>query len=289
MSKDTVSQGDKPADKPASAKSPTLAKSTEDKSADKPSSAKAPEDKLPSLEDFFMDADFSQLSLTVEEMFRVGAHFGHKKSRRNPRMEEFVYTYRDGVAIIDLKKSLDILEEALEVIRAVARGGKKLLFVGTKKHAKLLTLSAAKRIEQPFVSNRWLGGTFTNFDVIKKRVQYMKDLEQKIKGGELSGYTKFEQMKKMEEAEKLKNKVGGLRDMDELPGAVFMTDVTHDELAVREARATGVPVIAIVDTNDDPSQVDYMIPANNDALSSLKFLLGHVCKAYEAASVAREI
>lgn len=260
---------------------------------DKSSAAKKADGKTnpPSLEDFFQTADPGKGPLTVEEMFKAGVHFGHKKSRRNPRMEEFVYTYRDGVAIIDLKKSLDLFEEALGAIRELAKEGKNVLFVGTKKHARLLTLSAAKRAKQPFVIDRWLGGTFTNFEVIKKRVQYLEELKRKIEAGELSGYTKFEQLKKMEEAEKLERKVGGLRGMGELPGALFVVDALQDSGAIREAKAVGVPVIALTDTNDDPTVVDYMIPANNDALSSLKLLLGQVCRAYEegSASSAREV
>lgn len=228
--------------------------------------------------DHFSAEDFSKWELSLEGLFKAGAHYGHKKSRRDPMMEEYVYTYRGDLAIIDLKKTKDRFEEALEYIKSILQEKKTILFVGTKKHAHLLVRSAAERGGCPYVSDRWLGGTFTNFEVIRKRVRHMEDLEQKIAGGEFGHYTKFEQMKKAEEAEKLEKKVGGLRKMKELPAAIFVADIKHDAIAVREAKRMNVPVIALVDTNDNPSAVDYAIPANNDAISSLKYLLGHIVK-----------
>lgn len=229
-------------------------------------------------EEFFAREDFLQEPLSLEGLFRSGAHYGHKKSRRNPLMEEYVYTYRDDLALIDLKKTFDRFGEALEYIASLVRDKKTILFVGTKKHARSLVLAAAQRCDFPYVVERWLGGTFTNFSVIRQRVRHMEDLETKIVSGELKHYTKFEQMKKAEEAEKLERKMGGLRKMKEMPGAIFVVNIKEDGIAVREAKKMGVPIIAIADTNDDPSSVDYIIPANNDALSSLKYILGNVCR-----------
>ncbi len=229
--------------------------------------------------DYFSTEDVTKWELTLEGLFKAGVHYGHKKSRRDPMMEEYVYTYRGDLALIDLKKTKDRLEEALEFIASIVREKKVLLFVGTKKHAHMLVRSAAEKCESPYITERWLGGTFTNFDVIRRRVRHMEELEQKIAAGEFNHYTKFEQMKKAEEAEKLERKVGGLRKMKELPAAIFVADIKNDVIAIHEAKKMGIPVIAFVDTNDSPLSVDYVIPANNDAISSLKYLLGHICKA----------
>lgn len=232
------------------------------------------------LANYFTAEDFSQWELTLEGLFKAGVHYGHKKSRRNPMMEEYVYTYRGDLALIDLKKTKDRFEEALAFMASIIRDKKTILFVGTKKHAHLLVRSAAERCESPYITDRWLGGTFTNFDMIRRRVRHMEELEEKIAAGEFNHYTKFEQMKKAEEAEKLEKRVGGLRKMKDLPGAVFIADIKNDAIALCEAVKMHIPVIAFVDTNDDPTSVDYLIPANNDAISSLKYLLGHVCRVY---------
>jgi len=228
---------------------------------------------------YFADLDLEAQELSLESLFKSGAHFGHKRSHRNPRMDDYVYTTRDGISIIDLKQTFEAFQEVLDFISQLGSEGKQILFVGTKKHAKQLVRSAAERCESPYVTERWLGGTFTNFSMIKRRVKYLKDLERKLEAGELSQYTKFERMKKAEEVEKLEKRMGGLREMGEIPAAIFTTDIKHDHLAVQEAKRMKVLVIAIVDTNDNPEDVDFPIPANNDALSSLKHILAHVCKA----------
>lgn len=243
----------------------------------------------PTISEFFAKEDFSKRALTLEGLFAAGAHYGHKKSRRDPMMEEYVYTYRGDLALIDLKKTLDRLEESLAFLASVFAAKKTVLFVGTKKHAKTILRAAADRCDSPYVSERWLGGTFTNFEVLRKRVKHMEETEQKIASGELKHYTKFEQMKKAEEVAKLERRMGGLRKLKELPAAMFVTDVKQDAIAVREAKKMGVPVVAIVDTNDNPASVDYVIPANNDAVSSLKYILGQVCRVHEEASKAVEV
>lgn len=217
---------------------------------------------------------------TLEHLFKSGAHFGHRKERRHPRMDEYTYTYKEGMGIIDLKKTLDKLEEAKSFVRALAGEGKTVLFVGTKKHVKSFVHAAAEICEAPFVNERWLGGTFTNSESMRGRIRYYEELEHKIQTGELAQYTKFEQSKKQEEYEKLTKKIGGIRTMKELPGAIFVVDMKQDSIAVSEALHVNVPVVAIVDTNDDPTHVDYPIPANNDAVSSVKLVLTTVCQAY---------
>lgn len=228
---------------------------------------------------YFADVDVRSLTVSLEDLFKTGAHFGHRKERRHPKMDEFVYTYREGVGIIDLKKTMDRIEEALDFIRKISSEGRKMLFVGTKKHTKDLVRSVATVCESPFVDERWLGGTFTNFGSIRQRIKYFEELERKILSGEFAQYTKFEQSKKREEYEKMSKRMGGLRTMKDLPAAVFVVDAKQDSLAVREAVHVGVPVVSFVDTNDDPSSIDYPIPANNDAISAVKLILGYVCKA----------
>lgn len=240
----------------------------------------------PTISDFFAKEDFSKHTLTLEGLFAAGAHYGHKKSRRDPMMEEYVYAYRGDLALIDLKKTSDCLQESLAFLASLFAEKKTVLFVGTKKHAKMIVCAAAERCDAPFVTERWLGGTFTNFDVIRKRVKYLEETERKISSGELKHYTKFEQMKKAEEVAKLEKRMGGLRKLRELPAAMLVVDVKQDAIAVREAKKMGVPVVAIVDTNDHPEDVDYIIPANNDAVSSLKYLLGQVCRVYGEAGQA---
>jgi small subunit ribosomal protein S2 len=185
------------------------------------------------------------------------------------------------VAIIDLHKTLEHLAQALAFLEETVASGKNILLVGTKKHVRTMVRDMAERTSMPFVDNRWLGGTFTNFSVIRGRVRYLEDLEKKLDQDGFAGYTKFERLKKREETEKMEEKLGGLRVMEELPGAVLVLDVKHDQLALREAHRAGVPVVALVDTNDNPEGVSHVIPANNDALSSLRLLLGLMTQSIE--------
>jgi len=212
-------------------------------------------------------------NLTLEMLFKAGVYFGHKRSRRNPKMDDFVYVYRQGVAIIDLKKTIDCLKQATEFLEGVARAGKPIVFVGTKKHVRTIIQQAARECAMPFVDNRWLGGTFTNFETISGRVKHLVELEGRLDNDEFTGYTKLEKLKKREEANKLDEKLGGLREMNDVPGALVVMDVKQDHLAIREARRRNIPVVALVDTNDDPKGVAYVVPANNDALSSVRLLL----------------
>ncbi|MCX6766041.1 MAG: 30S ribosomal protein S2 [Candidatus Moranbacteria bacterium] len=230
-------------------------------------------------EDYFADFDFGKLELNLETMLKSGLHFGHQKSRKNPQMEPYIFTTKKGISIIDLEKSLEKLEEALAFLKKVKSDGKQILFVGTKEQARGFVRSAARRCQMPHVAERWLGGTFTNFKVIRSRAKYLKDSQAKLEKGEFKVYTKLEQLKKVEELEKLEKKIGGIKDMIELPGAIFVVDVKENELAVKEARKVGIPIVAVVDTNNSPSFVDYPIPANDDAISSIRLVLGYVCKA----------
>jgi len=236
-------------------------------------------DKIAKKNDFFADFDFDKLEIDIREMFKSGVHFGHQKARKNPKMDKYVFITKNGINIIDLQKTVEKLEEARAFIEKIVSEGQQILLVGTKKQAKNIVLSLAKRVGMPYVVERWLGGTFTNFAVIAKRTKFLRDGQEKLKRGEYSQYTKFEQMKIEEELESLENKMGGIKNMPKLPGAVFLTGAIEDNLALKEAKIKKIPIIALVDTNVDPGDVDYKIPANEDAVSSLQLMLAYIGQA----------
>jgi len=229
--------------------------------------------------DYFSDFDFSKSEVNIEEMFKCGVHFGHHKSRRNPKMNDYIFATKNGINIFDLEKTRGGLVEAMEFISRVVAEGNEILFVGTKKQVKRIIKSAAKKCEMPYVSERWLGGTFTNFKAISGRTKYLREGLDKMERGEYDKYTKFEKMKKAEELERLKRKMGGIKDMTKLPGAIFVTSVNEDIIAIKEAKNMNIPVVAFVDTNINPENIDYIIPTNEDAVSSLKLMTRHIVKA----------
>jgi len=230
-------------------------------------------------EDYFADFDFANLAIDMNAMLKAGVHFGHQKSRRNPKMDEYIFGIRNGVNIIDLQKTVSRLADAVRFVEKIVSEGQDVLFVGTKKQAKKLVESGARRCGSPYVIDRWLGGTFTNFGVISGRTRFLRDGEEKMKRGEYEKYTKFEQMKMAEELERLERRMGGIKHMMKLPAAIFVTGVIEDTLAIKEAVKRNIPIIAFVDTNVDPSQIDYPIPANEDAVSSLRLMMAHMVKA----------
>lgn len=229
-------------------------------------------------ENYFASFNFEDFKLDIKSMLKNGVHFGHQKAKRDPKMDKYIFGTRNGINIIDLEKSYEKIEEAGNFLKEIASQGKEILLVGTKKQAKDLVKSLALACSMPYVVERWLGGTFTNFKVITSRTRYLIDMQEKIKKGELSKYTKFEQMKIAEELEKMENKMGGIKKMKELPGAIFVTGVIEDNLAIKEALNKNIPIIGITDTNVNPGDVDYIIPANDDAVSSLKIILSYVGK-----------
>ena len=212
--------------------------------------------------------------LSLEGMLKAGVHFGHKKSRRNPKMDPYIFGTRNNINIIDLEKTLDLFREALNFIEEIVQKKGTILLVGTKKQAKGAVRAVAEKAEIPYVNERWLGGTFTNFSNISKRIKYLIDQKEALEKGRLADYTKLERLKLEKALNKLEEKMGGLKRMTKIPDAVFVLDIKKDNLAVKEARQKGVKVIGLVDTNCDPTEVDYPIPANDDALSSLKYILG---------------
>ena len=214
--------------------------------------------------------------LDTEEMTKVGLQFGHKTSNCHPKMKPFLEGVRNTINIIDLAKTKEKFEEALKFIQKIVSENKTLLLVGTKIQAKKMIEEVAKECAFPYVSERWLGGTLTNFETILKRINYFKELERKLKEGELEKYTKKERALFNKELERLKGKFEGVRELTRIPDAIFVLGMKEDELAIKEAKIRRIRVIAVADTNTDPSLVDFPIPANDDATSSIKYILEKV-------------
>lgn len=214
--------------------------------------------------------------INPEEMAEAGLHFGHRASRIHPKMKPYIYGMRNTVHLIDLEKTAEEFKKALKFIRELISGNKILLLVGTKIQVKDLVKDVAKECDLLYINERWLGGTLTNFKTIKKRIEYFKELEEKKKKGELAKYTKKERAKIDQELRDLEIKFGGIKEMEGLPDAIFVLDMKKDALAVKEASKKGVKVIGIADTNVDPTLADYPIPANDDAISSVKYILDKV-------------
>jgi len=214
--------------------------------------------------------------INIEEMARAGLHFGHRTSKCHPKMKPFLAGVKNTIHIIDLEKTAQKLKEALKLIQELILKNKILLIVGTKIQIKNLVKEVATELSLPYVNERWLGGTFTNFEVIKKRIDYFKDLEKKRAEGGFEKYTKKERAKIDQELKDLEIKFGGLKNLERLPDAIFVLDMKKDETAIREAKRKGIKIIGIAHTNVDPTLADYPIPASDDAISSVKYILEKV-------------
>jgi small subunit ribosomal protein S2 len=217
-----------------------------------------------------------EIKLNAEEMSQAGVQFGHKVSKLHPKMKNFVSGIKNSVHVFDLEKTAEEFGKALNFIAKLTAEGKSIVFVGTKIQLKSLVKEAAEEIGVPYVTERWLGGTFTNFETIKKRVDYFKDLERKRGAGELEKYTKKERLDFDREIARLKLKFEGIRNMNKLPDAVLILGLDKDITCAREAKRKGIKIISLVDTNINPDIVDYPIPANDDAISSVKYILDKV-------------
>lgn len=210
---------------------------------------------------------------TPQELVKAGAHVGHTKDKWNPKMAPFVFGVRNNLHIIDVYKTIEKLEEALTFLKEARKAGKTLLFVGAKVETRSLVKQTAKELEYPYVVGRWIGGLFTNFSVVKKRIEYYKELEQKLsQPTEMEKYTKKEQLSMERQKSKLEVELGGIKNLSTLPHILVVSDVEDERIAVDEARAVGIPVVALVDTNGDPTVVDYPIPVNDSALESLTLI-----------------
>ncbi|KKQ23653.1 MAG: 30S ribosomal protein S2 [Candidatus Staskawiczbacteria bacterium RIFCSPLOWO2_12_FULL_37_15] len=218
----------------------------------------------------------NEIKLNVEEMTQAGMSFGHKISNLHPKMKPYVSGIKNSVNIIDLEKTAKDFEKALKFISRLVFENKTILFVGTKIQVRNLVKATAEECGFPYVTERWLGGTITNFETISKRVGYFKDLEKKKEIGELEKYTKKERLMFGKEMESLRVKFEGIKDMTKLPDAVFIFDLKKDETCAREAKRKGIEIVGIVDTNINPEMANYPIPANDDAISSVKYILDKV-------------
>lgn len=206
------------------------------------------------------------------EMLKAGAHFGHQKSKWHPKMEPYIFTIRSGVHIINLEKTAEELAKALEFVKKTVAGGGKVLFIGTKKQAQPIVKKYALEAETPYVIGRWMGGTLTNFSIIIKLVKKLKEMRRQQETGEWAKYTKKEQVGLKKEFDKLENMVGGLELLDKKPDALFIIDVKKEKTAAAEATKTGVPIVAICDTNVNPQRISYVIPANDDATKTIELI-----------------
>ncbi len=217
--------------------------------------------------------------ISMKKLLEVGVHFGHQTKRWNPKMAPYIFTARNGIYIIDLKKSSDKIDEAYAAMMDIVAKGGKVLFVGTKKQAQEAVQMEAERSGSFYVNSRWLGGTLTNFKTIQKRIRRLKELEKMEEDGTLELFTKKEAVLMMKEKAKLEKNLGGIKEMRRLPNALFVVDPKVEHNAVAEAKILGIPVFGIVDTNCDPDEVDYVIPANDDAIRAVKLIVAAMADA----------
>ena len=222
------------------------------------------------------------VDVDIKKLLEAGAHFGHKTERWHPKMAPYIHSKRGGSHIIDLTKTVDCLDKALEFISKTSADGKQILFVGTKRQAQDIVRKLAEDTKMPFVTKRWLGGMLTNWSTIGGRVKYLQDLENRMASGELAGkYNKLEVQRYQEEIDHMNGIYGGVKELNARPGAVVVFDIIHDATAVAEAKKLNIPVVAIVDTNADPSRVDYPIPANDDAIKTIQLVADYLKQAVE--------
>ena len=226
--------------------------------------------------------------VTMKQLLESGVHFGHQTRRWNPKMKRYIFTERNGIYIIDLQQSLDYIDRAYEFIKETVAHGGTILYVGTKKQAQEAIAEQARRVGMPFVNQRWLGGMLTNFSTVYKRLQRLKELEEiDFSDVASSGMTKKELLQLRREHDKLDRTLGGIRDMSRVPSAIWVVDTKKEHIAVNEARKLGIPVVAILDTNCDPDEVNYPIPGNDDAIRSVALLTRVVADAVAEGLIAR--
>jgi small subunit ribosomal protein S2 len=219
----------------------------------------------------------------VRNLLEAGVHFGHQRSRWNPKMKRFIFTRRNGIHIIDLQKTVQGLQAAQQAVRDVTLQGDRVLFVCTKRQLRMIVEQESARSSSFYVTERWLGGMLTNFSTIKRQIRRLKELERGLEEGAYEFYTKKEQLLLQREREKLDKYLGGVKEMGRLPGALFVVDAKKEMIAVREANKLGLPVIAIADTNADPDVIDYPIPGNDDAIRSVSLIVGTIADTIEQA------
>jgi len=218
-------------------------------------------------------------AVSMKQLLEAGVHFGHQTRRWNPKMKEYIFTERNGIYIIDLQKTVKKVDEAYSFIREVSANGGDVLFVGTKKQAQDAIREEAERVNMYFVNNRWLGGMLTNFKTIRRRIERLEQLHKMEEDGTFDLLPKKEVIKLKNETEKLEKFLGGIKAMKKLPGAMFIVDPRKERIAIAEAKRLNIPVVAIVDTNCDPDEVDFVIPGNDDAIRAVKLIAGAMADA----------
>jgi small subunit ribosomal protein S2 len=216
---------------------------------------------------------------SLRTLLEAGVHFGHQTKRWNPKMKPYIFTERNGIHVIDLQQTVKLLDNAHEFVTELTARGGKVLFVGTKKQAQEVVAREAARSGQFYINRRWLGGTLTNFVTIRQRLRLLKELQKQHAGGEFELLPNQEEAKKLQELERLERTLGGMRDMTQLPGAIFVIDPKREHLAIHEAKRLRIPVIAITDTNCDPDPIDFVIPANDDAIRSVRLIAAGIADA----------
>ncbi|MDI6845989.1 MAG: 30S ribosomal protein S2 [Candidatus Saccharicenans sp.] len=227
------------------------------------------------------------VSVTMKELLEAGVHFGHQTRRWNPKMKEYIFGQRNGIYIIDLQKTIKNFKEALQFVRSVAESGKQILFVGTKKQAQDIIRDYALKCESCYVNQRWLGGLLTNFKVIRRSVEKLLELEEMREDGRWELLSKKEQSRKEKLYRKLQKNLGGIKNLTELPGAIFVIDSSKEEIAITEAQKMRIPIVAVVDTNGDPEGIDYPIPGNDDAVRAIELFASKVAEAIIEGKKAR--
>lgn len=228
-------------------------------------------------------------NVTFEQMLEAGVHFGHLTRKWNPKMAPYIFMERNGIHIIDLQKTMVKLDEATEALRKIARQGRKILFVATKKQAKDVVANLVKDTNMPYVIERWPGGMLTNFPTIRKAVKKMSNIDKMMTDGTFENLSKRERLQITRQRAKLEKNLGSIADLTKLPAALFVVDVQKEYIAVREAKRLGIPVFAMVDTCCDPSEIDYVIPANDDATQSIELILGEVIDAVKQGLMERKM
>ncbi|TES85616.1 MAG: 30S ribosomal protein S2, partial [Candidatus Aminicenantes bacterium] len=219
------------------------------------------------------------VSVTMKELLEAGVHFGHQTKRWNPKMKEYIFGQRNGIYIIDLQKTIRVFKDALQFIRSVAESGKEVLMVGTKKQAQDIIRELSLKCESSYVNQRWLGGLLTNFSVIRGSVEKLIELDEMKEDGRWGLLSKKEQSKLEKVFRKLSKNIGGIKNMLELPGALFVIDSTKEEIAIFEARKLNIPIVAVVDTNGDPENIDHPIPGNDDAVRAIELFTSKIAEA----------
>jgi len=227
------------------------------------------------------------MSVSMKNLLEAGVHFGHQTRRWNPKMKPYIFTERNGIYIVDLQKTVKKLKEAIKYVRDLSATGERIVFIGTKKQAKDAIQEEATRCGMYFVNQRWLGGTLTNFQTIKKTIARMKELQRMSEDGTLDKLSKKEKMLSLKELAKMEKSIGGIKAMTDLPGAVFIVDTKKEHNAILEARKLGIAIVGIVDTNCDPDEVDYIIPGNDDAIRAVRLIVSLMADAVLEGTEAR--